>query len=335
MDLTLSNFVVVQTDMTGERPVTLLVDTGADISLFKRNKIDPHQIVNRSNISRIKGVTEGHTNSIGTTNTEIFVENYVFSHIFHIVDEKFPIPADGILGRDFISKFCCKLDYYEWKMTLRTSEGNITLPIHNNPEDDVITVPPRCEVIRKLSSLQNIKQDSVILNDELAPGVFVAGTIISNQSPYLKILNTNFESVTIKNPKIQYSYLENYEIFCVESNNKSSELNRNDTLLKELNTTLIPDFVKAEMIALCQEYSDIFSLENDTLTTNNFYQQKLRLTDKTPVYIKNYKTPYSQVKEIDTQVKKMLRDKIIEPSRSEYNSPILLVPKKSSTGEKK
>lgn len=320
--------------MTGEQNITLLVDTGADVSLFKRNKIDPQQIVNRSNICRIKGVTEGCTNSIGTTNANIFIEDYVFSHNFHIVDRNFPIPADGILGRDFIVKYRCQLDYNKWNMTLETSDRNIILPIYNSPEDDVISVPPRCEVIRTLNSLQNVKQDSVVLNEEIAPGVFVAGSIISNKSPYLRIMNTNFESIVIKNPKITYSSLENFDIFYANSSKEASKPNRNDLLLKELNISSMPDFVKPNMIALCQEFSDIFSLENDSLTTNNFYRQKLRLTDNTPVYIKNYRTPYSQVNEINKQVEKMLKDEIIEPSQSEYNSPILLVPKKSNDAEK-
>jgi len=46
------------------------------------------------------------------------------------------------------------------------------------------------------------------------------------------------------------------------------------------------------------------------------------------VYIKNYRGPHSQVK----QVGKLITDGIVEPSVSEYNSPLLLVPKKPSPG---
>jgi hypothetical protein len=38
--------------------------------------------------------------------------------------------------------------------------------------------------------------------------------------------------------------------------------------------------------------------------------------------------------EMDTQIKQMLEEKIIEPSVSEYNSPIFLVPKKPLPGTK-
>lgn len=63
------------------------------------------------------------------------------------------------------------------------------------------------------------------------------------------------------------------------------------------------------------------------MTTNNFYVQKLKLKDTSPVYIKNYRIPHSQKSEIDQQVAKLLKNDFIEPSSSEYNSPIILVPK--------
>ncbi|KAH8376522.1 hypothetical protein KR200_007314, partial [Drosophila serrata] len=80
---------------------------------------------------------------------------------------------------------------------------------------------------------------------------------------------------------------------------------------------------------LCTRYTDIFGLETESITTNNFYKQKLRVKDDAPVYIKNYRSPHSQVQEIQSQVQKLIDDKIVEPSTSAYNSPLLLVPKKS------
>lgn len=80
---------------------------------------------------------------------------------------------------------------------------------------------------------------------------------------------------------------------------------------------------------LCSQYTDIFGLETEPITTNKFYKQKIRLRDDEPSYIKNYRTPHSQQAEISRQVTKLIEDKIVEPAVSEYNSPLLLVPKKS------
>lgn len=71
------------------------------------------------------------------------------------------------------------------------------------------------------------------------------------------------------------------------------------------------------------------------MTINNFYEQKLRVTDTNPVYIKNYRLPRTQRPEIEFQVSKLLKNDLIEPSQSNYNSPLILVPKKSTDDEKK
>jgi len=46
-------------------------------------------------------------------------------------------------------------------------------------------------------------------------------------------------------------------------------------------------------------------------------------------FIKNTRSPHSHIEEIPKQVGKLIYDKIVEPSVSEYNSPLLLVRKKS------
>lgn len=81
-------------------------------------------------------------------------------------------------------------------------------------------------------------------------------------------------------------------------------------------------------------YNDVFHISEDRLTANNFYEQSIESIDNTSVYIPNYKQIHSQQTEINSQVKKMLDDGIIEPSVSHFNSPILLVPKKSDSGKK-
>jgi len=101
-------------------------------------------------------------------------------------------------------------------------------------------------------------------------------------------------------------------------------------LEKSLYYLNFPSQFKSQLSSLCTKYSDIFGLETEPITTNNFYKQKLRLKDDEPVYVKNYRSPHSQVNEIQKQVGKLITDGIVEPSVSEYNSPLLLVPKKSS-----
>lgn len=52
------------------------------------------------------------------------------------------------------------------------------------------------------------------------------------------------------------------------------------------------------------------------------------------VYIKNYRLPHTQKEIINEKVQKLLVDNLIEPSVSQFNSPAILVPKKSLNGKK-
>jgi len=51
------------------------------------------------------------------------------------------------------------------------------------------------------------------------------------------------------------------------------------------------------------------------------------MKDGEPVYIKNYRIPHSQKDEVQKYVDKLIKDKTVEPSVFEYNSPLLIVPK--------
>jgi hypothetical protein len=60
------------------------------------------------------------------------------------------------------------------------------------------------------------------------------------------------------------------------------------------------------------------------MTTNNFYEQQLRIKDQDPVFVKNYRLPQTHKTEIGRQVQKLLDSNLIEPSCSDYNSPLIL-----------
>lgn len=53
-----------------------------------------------------------------------------------------------------------------------------------------------------------------------------------------------------------------------------------------------------------------------------------------PINTEQYRIPVAQKPLIQQKVAEMLRDDVIEPSTSLWNSPILLVPKKSSADKK-
>lgn len=84
------------------RACTFIVDTGAEISIFKLGRLSPMQPVDTNKTFSVTGVTEGVTNTLGETNTNLTFNNgLTVSHAFQLVGDDFPIITDGILGRDF------------------------------------------------------------------------------------------------------------------------------------------------------------------------------------------------------------------------------------------
>lgn len=337
VNVNMGNFVTAEVEMTSS-VCTFMVDSGADISIFKRKNIKYYQWFYPNGACSIKGIMDGCTKSLGTTSTTLkFNADLSISHTFHIVDNEFPIPTDAILGRDFLTNFKCSLDYDTWLLTINTPEGPVEVPIKDRVDDSSIIVPSRCKVVRHLSGIE-ITCDSVMEKHEISPGVLIAEAIISKKCPFIKILNTTEKTVIIKTGDISPNLtpLSELSIHKMDKVKNFQLSNERIKLLKSIiDKQKIPGYVGKDLEELCVKYADIFALEGDNLETNNFYNQTIELSDNVPVYIKNYRSPESQRDEINIQVNKMLDDGIIEPSVSHFNSPILLVQKKSSTDKKK
>lgn len=85
-----------------------------------------------------------------------------------------------------------------------------------------------------------------------------------------------------------------------------------------------------------KEYADIFCLPGDSLPATDLIEHKIETTDEIPVQVKQYRHPPGHKDEIAKQTAQMLKQDIITESKSPYNSPLLVVPKKDdASGQKK
>lgn len=317
-----------------EKPVNLTVDTGADVSIIKENLLNEFQKIYIKQKCTIKGVTDGKIETIGSTPTNIIIDNTSIPHNFQVVTKHFPIQTDGILGRDFLAKHGCNICLKTWLITFEIGRKRFEVPIEDKFNGNIV-IPPRCQVIKKLK-LSHVKEDSVILSKQIRPGVFCANTIVGPEAQYVKFVNVNNNAEVIPHnfDVLKIVPIRNYSTLPLDKH-ENNDNDRVQQLMNELNLQSSLPEVKRKLGDLCAKFNDIFALKNDTLTANNFYKQKIHLEKINPVYIKNYRLPEVHRQEINNQVNKMLHDKIIQPSISPFNSPILLVPKKSNTDEKK
>lgn len=289
--------------------------------------------IDDSDIIKIRGVTDTPIYSIGSMQLALIFNQYTITHKFHVVPNNFAIPSHGLIGKDFNRLYECILDYGSMTYTVRTKLGQTILSMSNYNHENEITVPPRSEIFRIFNISSNIYP--IFVNaKEIKEGVFSANTIAFSNTAEVRLVNTTNSFQTFKIPKFDISDLKLFNIYTMTEINNCKE--RNNKLLEILNNAFPKnESLKSKLKQLCSDYSDIFALDTDQMTTNNFYEQHIKTTDNSPVFTRNYRTPHSQKEEINRQVQKLLDNKLIENSTSDFNSPIILVPKKGSGIEKK
>ena len=79
-----------------------------------------------------------------------------------------------------------------------------------------------------------------------------------------------------------------------------------------------------ELRELWREYKEIFS---DVPGLTKLEEHAITLNTTTAIVRKSYPVPFAKVTDIETEVKKMMTIGIIEPSKSPFCSPLLLIKK--------
>ena len=103
-----------------------------------------------------------------------------------------------------------------------------------------------------------------------------------------------------------------------------------------IRTDHMNDEQRSRMEKIIDKYKNLCSEPDAKLTFTTKVVGTIRTITENPVYSKFYSYPIALRKEVEEQVEKLLEDGIIRPSRSPYNSPVWVVPKKiDASGERK
>lgn len=132
-------------------PLTFLIDTGADISLCKEKFLYRYE-ENPDEYCNLTGISREVIKSFGSTKVKIDINGMVIEHSIQLVSNDIPLSTDGILGRDFLSKYKCNVDYDRYILTFNLNSENITIPIHDSSFKIIqVVVPKRSEIILPLT----------------------------------------------------------------------------------------------------------------------------------------------------------------------------------------
>lgn len=279
------------------------------------------------------GITPHPILSLGSFKLGIREQNSILEHKFHLVPREFQIPAFGIIGKDFLERFHCLIDFGEKSFTIRPKGLEpIRLEIESEMLPGVAAIPARAETF-KLFHIKSEKFPCIIEAQEIRDTIAIPTTVAHQPETWIRVLSVDEDIKMIETDNLKTSPLEDFTVYKPEEQESTDDTRLNK--LKNILQTKVPGFARKRLIDLCKTYSDVFHIEGDKFTTNNFYTQKINMSDNSPVFSRNYRQPYVHKEEINKQVKILLENDLIELSTSSFNSPIIIVPKKSSDGKPK
>jgi len=188
--------------------LSFLIDTSADISICKNTSIN-HRF-DKTKQCKITGITNDEILSLEKATIDLYYKETIVQHEFHIVNSNLPLATDGILGRDFLMNYLAKIDYGTFTLQIMVKNEAIILPMRSKFKT-TIEVPARSEVIQAI--LLHLKEDSIICNQEMIKGVFLANSIVPAKGiAHVKILNTLDRSITLSELKPKIHPLREYDI---------------------------------------------------------------------------------------------------------------------------
>lgn len=176
------------------------------------------------------------------------------SHEFHIVPDDFNVDCDVIIGKNFLATYKCRIDYSDMTFSVQSAHCANILKISNSPDGNILTIPPRCEVIRQF--VVNATSECVIDHLTLAPGVYTSRTIVNPKNAFIRIINTTDKLQKVSRKIEHFEPLENF--YCYKIDDVPDDHERTDRLKKTISKN-VPEQYRKDLFKLIEEFPDIFS----------------------------------------------------------------------------
>ncbi|KAL4083040.1 hypothetical protein QTP88_028370 [Uroleucon formosanum] len=304
---------------------SFILDSGATISV-----INSEQVINSSNsLIETKNIRVHTANGsilkvIGKMEIDIAFKSLIFPTQFVLVSN---LAGPALLGTDFLSKYRVQLDFFNKEIFIYKNITNkITFTF--KPKRDVLS---SCTIVEdsvkqnKQSKETHENKIEINIDNNSENDVNLSGQneniiLLEKLAKQVNDTDKKFPPFHKIKPKINKLEINNVTLYETKKYIESDKINDTYELLNKSIISLASKFVKLENVPSDGEV-DTEPIE-------------IKLSDKTPVNLRNFKLSLSEIKEIEKQTKDLLEAGIIEHSISAYSSPIFLVPKGQPQGNK-
>jgi hypothetical protein len=341
----------------GGRKVHALVDSGADISILSKSMFDK---ISRKNVfdfyngdkcTELVSVTGHALTNIGIAKLLVRIDSFCEPFLFQIIDG---MKNDVLLGNDFLSMYGVKLDFENKTLRVRKvmvmlkpqrSQYNVgTLVRAENrvliPAQSMVECPAyiHCTQLVNQVCLVHELDNAPLLSEDPALSVVTGVCKPDNKRRVpIRLINASNRAYTLgQGQVIAYAQgIEESELEELESDDMTAAHFDNvykgvpyDPLSEARLSHLNPD-QRAEIEALIQRNSDLFAQTDADLDRTHLVKMEIDTGDAAPISQSPYRTPFSQRKYVEEQIKSMEKAGIIEKSSSPWASPIVIVGKRT------
>jgi len=262
------------------------LNTEATFTLIKLRNLKDETPV-RGERMLLTGVMGHKTHTIGKIRATIPLEHRRIRHTIYVVKNDFPKEYEGILGIDFLLKQKAKCDLD--KRQLRIGDEIFKLL----PYTTVILKPRSETVVQAITDTQCV---GVINSEEIMPGVFIGNCLVKPEEGTcpISMINTE-EQMAIPMPLVSIEEIsetvpDNAEkpvLHMTQREGKEPPLARKEQLKNLIRTEHLNKEEKKALERICEEFCDIFYLENDALTCTTAISHEINTrTDSAPVNVR-------------------------------------------------
>jgi hypothetical protein len=291
---------------------------------------------------------------IGEAEVEISIQGLVIPWTMYVVSS---LSHNVILAQDFLQSTDAVIDCANRSLTLY--DGLVRVSLTRNTDRDTffrltqdVIFPPRTEAIVKVHVPKRfINKTSLV--ETFAPiknkFLLVAGALVhpTKGTTICRVINTGKtpRRLRAKTPIAQISSIDLNDPF----NQAMLSLNLTEETHKPVDKTNMPPhaerqrFLEAkglafdnpnlteeqfsDLTALLYEFQDIFCGPNEQLPVSKLPAYHIHLTDNQPVRQRRYPLSPKQEDLLEQYADKLLAEKVVQPSKSPFNAPALLVKK--------
>lgn len=238
---------------------------------------------------------------------------------------------DGLIGLDLLNDWEARIDLKENMLVTRSAINPIVMYNSRNVNLYEDIIPAGGTKVIRIPI--DVPEGDAFIREQILCNCIIHEciTTVRNNRGYLEIENPTLNDVIFSLDRPAHA-----ELFNIECNGTQQTSTRAHEVVSRLRTDHLNPEEKANLVALCSRYSDVFYIEGEGLTFTNKIKHRIRTTDDVPVHAKSYRYPFVHRQEVRDQITKMLDQGIIRPSESAWSSPIWVVPKKiDASGKQK